>query len=374
MLSIVLIVLLASLVLALLWYNIKIYKQVQLFSNTNQKINNLNVIQDFMEAMGEDIPADKKIEKINEVLIQRYDIKYSTIVVFNGAEYEIKATNVDEKHWEVLKNLHMDEMFKESVETATPKYVTVDNENEKLPYQVVELARAKSAMFFPLYNDNIYIGYWIIESGEIHAFDTIDTTVLSVVKDDIINLLKTVSYQTTLENIYRIDKFTGLYSAEYLYGIAKKSIDKYTLSTVCMLKITNLEEINEQLDRKVGNKTVIEISNLIKQNLSSDYVFVRYMGPKFAIVFSGVETDGVVQFLKDLKKNIERLKMSKGGNIEQEDKTTKKKNSKKQRAISPQVNFVISTYYKGTAIEAVTKKLEEYLDSTDSKENDINYI
>ena len=33
--------------------------------------------------------------------------------------------------------------------------------------------RAKSAMFFPLYIDNIYIGYWIIESDIPHAFDEV---------------------------------------------------------------------------------------------------------------------------------------------------------------------------------------------------------
>ena len=29
----------------------------------------------------------------------------STIVVFNGAEYEVKASNVDPKHWKTLSKL-----------------------------------------------------------------------------------------------------------------------------------------------------------------------------------------------------------------------------------------------------------------------------
>lgn len=38
-----------------------------------------------------------KIKKINDILIEKYEIKYSTIVVFDGAEYQIKATNVEPK-------------------------------------------------------------------------------------------------------------------------------------------------------------------------------------------------------------------------------------------------------------------------------------
>ena len=38
----------------------------------------------------------------------------STIVVFDGAEYVIKASNVDEKHYDVLSNLHTEEIFQDS--------------------------------------------------------------------------------------------------------------------------------------------------------------------------------------------------------------------------------------------------------------------
>ena len=38
------------------------------------------------------------------------------------------------------------------------------------------------------------------------------------------------------------------------------------------------------------------------------------------------------------------------------------------------INIVLSTYYKGTALEGLTKKLEEYLDEADKEENTINYL
>ena len=42
--------------------------------------------------------------------------------------------------------------------------------------------------------------------------------------------------------------------------------------------------------------------------------------------------------------------------------------------VRPTVNFAIGNYYKGTGIEKVTKKLEEYLDRADKKEHNINFI
>lgn len=358
-------ILLVVIIIALMIYNIVVYKRIQNFNSINQKITGLNVLQDFMNTIGEYSSVDEKIEKINEILIEKYDIKYSTIVMFDGAEYVIKASNVQEQHWEALRNLHNQEIFKDSISTATPKYVTVNNDSERLPYQTMEFGRAKSAMFFPLYIDNVYIGYWIIESGQPHAFDKIDTTILEVVKENIIAVYKTISYQNTVENISRKDLFSELNSAEYLYGKGKKIIDKYTTSAVCMFKIINLPEINEEYNRETGNEVIIEVSDYIKESLSSEYVFVRYMGPKFAIVFSGIDVNGVVDFVQDMKGNIENLQI---------EEVVSNNSKTKPRYVSPKLNFVLTTYYKGTALENVTKKLEEYLDNADEGESDINNI
>lgn len=332
-----------------------------------------------MKVAGDEETVDDKLNRINDIIIEKYNIKYSTIVVFDGAEYVIKASNVDKIHNETLSNLHTEEIFQDSVSTATPKYITVENENEKLPYQKVEMGRAKSAMFFPLYIDNIYIGYWIIESGKMHAFDNLDTTIIEVVKDNIISVLSTVSYQSAMESIVRTDKFTGLYSAEYLYGIGKRTFDKYPTSAVCMFKIINIEEINEKVSRQTGNDIITEVSNIVKAKMSSQYVFVRYMGPKFVIVFSGVDEASCGEFLKTLKQEIEELEI-----IEEEEEVEKIKiiNGKKMRVkekheaknASPKLNIVVSTYYKSTGLEQLTAKLEDYLDTTDKNESQVNYI
>lgn len=368
MVTAVIIVILVIVVVALLAYNLNINKKIQELNNVNQKVTSLNVLQEFMSTIGEEESVDNKITKINNILIEKYDIKYSTIVVFDGAEYVIKATNVSEKHWDTLRNLQSEDIFKDSITTATPKYVTVNNDKERLPYQKLEFGRAKSAIFFPLYIDNIYIGYWILESGLPHAFDKLDTTILEVVKDNILSVIKSVSYQSVVESLQRKDLYSELSNAEYLYGKGRKIVDRYPTSTVCMFNIINLDDINEEANRKTGNNVVTEVSRYIKNNISDEYIFVRYMGPKFVIVFSGIDTDGVTSFIQELKTEVESMEIEIVGANES------KKKTKKKDFVSPKLNFVLTTYYKGTALESLNKKLEEYLNEADIDESDINLI
>ena len=185
-------------------------------------------------------------------------------------------------------------------------------------------------------------------------------------------------YQKTLESIVRKDLFTGLYSEEYLYGKGKKVIDQYTTSAVCMFRITNLEEINDNYSRKLGNQVVMDISEFIGNNISNEYIFIRYMGPKFVIVFSGVDIDSVTEFISDVKNQAEELEISLPENkgieeieIEAIDRKKKKEESIKVKA---KLNFVLTTYYKGTGMEEVLKKLEQYVDNAEKTENDITCI
>lgn len=362
----VIIVILIVVIFSLIMYNMSINKKIKKFKSINQRITNLQVVQDFINTIGKDETIESKFKKINQILVEKYEIKYSTIVIFDGAEYVIKASNVEEKHWSTLNGLHEIELFTDSISTATPKYVTVNNDNERLPYQKTEFGRAKSAIFFPLYIDNVYIGYWIIESGTPHDFDNVDTTILEVIKDNIVSVLKSIEYQKTLESIVRKDQFSGLFSETYLYGEGKRIIDKYTSSTICMFKITNIEEINKKSSRELGNEVIIKLSEYISKNISKEYIFIRYMGPKFVIAFGGVEISGVANYLKDIKNKIEDLEII----IEKENENGE---SEKQIAV-PTINFVLSTYYKGTGMEEVLKKEEEYLDNADNNESNITSI
>ncbi len=361
--TIVVILFLVAIIIGLTFYNMSIHKKIDAFRSIDKQIESLNVLQDFINTISETSSADEKLRKINDILIEKYGIKYSTIVIYNGAEYEIKASNVAEKHWENLRQLQKEPIFADSIETATPKYITVNNEGEKLPYQKMEFGRAKSAMFFPIYIDNVYLGYWIIEGGTPHEFDNVDTTILEVVKNNIVAVLKTVENQDIVEKTIRDDEYSELKTAQYLYTEGKKTIDKYPESTVCIFKIINLVEINEKISRKTGNKVISKVCKTINEDLADEYIFVRYMGPKFAIVFSGIDMKAVAEFMKMIKEKVENLEIEPASDFEGED--TK---------VSPKINVALAKYYKGTPLIGVTKKLEEYLDKAEKGESNINCL
>ena len=89
---VIIVILLVIIIGALIAYNFMIYKKLKVYSNMEQKVLNLDVVQDFMSTIGNQASVEDKIQRINEIIIEQYNlntektqlnIKYSTIVVFD---------------------------------------------------------------------------------------------------------------------------------------------------------------------------------------------------------------------------------------------------------------------------------------------------
>lgn len=61
--AVAVVIILVLIVIGLIIYNLNIHKKIQAFNNINQRINNLSIVQDFMNTIGEYSTVDEKIKK-----------------------------------------------------------------------------------------------------------------------------------------------------------------------------------------------------------------------------------------------------------------------------------------------------------------------
>ena len=88
-------------------------------------------------------------------------------------------------------------------------------------------------------------------------------------------------------------------------------------------------------------------------------------------MFCGVDINGVEEFIKDIKENVEKLEIKLYEDFEMEEDN---KSKKQNQIVNSKLNLAISSYYKGTGLEEVLKKLEDYLDNTEKDESNITSI
>ena len=201
-----LLIILLILILAMSNY----YKNVLNFYNSDMKHKIIEVTQNMFEIMGKDIPADERFENLNNSLINKLGIDYSSILLYDGNTYEVKASNVEDEYKGILADIASDNNFKGNISKNNSKYITVP-QNQTLLYKSAIERNIKSALFIPIYYNNKYIGFWLVESKKVQAYEKFIDEYIESMRKNLSIFIEDTEFHNTLEIARNEDEQTAFY-------------------------------------------------------------------------------------------------------------------------------------------------------------------
>lgn len=302
------------------------------------------IMQRMFELMASAIPAEKKIEELNNIIIEVFNPKSSTISLYDGIDYEIKATNVDKMYEDSIAAIAEEQDFKNNAVQNISKYLVAAG-GRILGYKSAMERGIKSSMFSPVYYNGTYLGFWLLEDDAENAYDSISKEELAKLKDNMGVFIENVTSQASIEKAYNIDKQTGFYNNLYLFSNARQKTSSVENSALTIILLTNLPLINDNYGREVGNRLLERAAKLLEETFSSDNIFIRYSGSRFCIVSPGVTSDNIHSTLERFISNVKMQEEMVGSN-----------------RVVIQPNVVIHTIKKQSNIEREISKMAQYVD------------
>lgn len=346
-----LLILVTLILLVLAVFYILQLKQLKYYETVSKNLSTMAVIQNMFEIIGDNISAKEKIEELNKKIIENFNAKYSTISVYDGTSYEVKATNIDKMYIDSIGSIAEEVDFKNNTIRNVSKYITTSHD-KTLMYKTAVERKIRSCMFSPIYFNGTYIGFWIMEDEEENAFDEISKDELAKLKNNMGVFIENTLNQSIIETAENTDKQTGFYNSLYLYSNTVKILNSKPTSALILLCLNNLEEINEKYTRNVGNILIIKIANLLKELFSNDTIFIRYSGKRFLLVCPNTDVDSIQPLVEKLVTNISNI--------------TEYVNEQKVNLTS---QFVLHTFRKQNNVEKELQKMVKY--SEEIKESNV---
>lgn len=242
-----------------------------------------NTIQKMFDILGSDINTNKKIDKLNNVIISAFRPKYSSIVLFDGENHIMKSTNVEDCYIDVIKNVYEESIFSGCTNKDTSKYI-ISKVNNIVSYKSALERGIRSVMFSPIFYDDVYLGFWIIEDEKENAFDNISENDLKKFKYNLGLFIENIGMQSTIEIADNTDIQTGYYNRVYLYSNSRQILTKSQTSSITMIELKNVPDINDKYGRNIGNTLILKMCNAIKDIVSKESVLVRYTGLRFLVI------------------------------------------------------------------------------------------
>lgn len=341
--------------LILIIYIFYLFRQLDIFQKLKKNYSSVVILQKIMEVLGKKISGQEKMEEINKILIQDNDIMYSTIVSYDGDNHVVQASNVNIAYHDVFKEIIEEPIFKNNVMKNIPKYVT-SSYGETLKYTSARERGICSSMIMPLYLNESYTGYWLIEDKNPNAFDRFEKIQLSILKNNLVLIIESSNYQSTIEKMAVSDRLTGLYNRYYLYSKGRSIINDYPVSTVVIADIDHFKRINDTYGHDVGDKVLVNMVQTTLKCLTKQDIFVRFGGEEFVILFPGKSPNETKQKIDEIREVISREKFETGNN----------------EYINVTVSYGMSTFQPGGSLDTVLKNADVALYR--AKENGRNRI
>lgn len=289
---------------------LKYKEKIKYYKVAIGNMSGMLVVQRMFELMSSAIPLKQKLSEANNIILESFGSKYSTIATFDGEKYEIKVSNVDPVFQDRILELPQDKVFKINVQKNVPKYL-VGADGKVLTYQTAMERHIRSAMFLPIYHSGNITGFWLLEDEKTGAFDNISNEELVRIKENIGVFLDNMSMQDAIEMAENKDKQTGFYNCLYLYSTLRQKLANVSDSTLVLINFANLGEINSKFSRDVGDKLLLKASTYLKEIVGGKDILVRYSGNKFCIVSPGTTVENmqatIERYLSNVKSYVEHI-------------------------------------------------------------------
>lgn len=139
------------------------------------------------------------------------------------------------------------------------------------------------------------------------------------VSDQVRKLISDYTYQISLamENIELVeelkeaaekDSLTKLYNRKYFFEEGNRMLNELSdeLISIVMIDIDHFKSINDNHGHIIGDKTLLHLSNKMKQYFSKDTLIARYGGEEFIMIIKSNTKYETFELIDDFRMQIER--------------------------------------------------------------------
>lgn len=294
----------------------RFYEVEKNYAIMTKNYSTITILQEIMVILGSKIPTSNKLEKINHVLIERFGIPYSTIIESCEQGNIVKTSNLPPEMYDEIAEVDKEKAFKETLKNNVPKYLS---SAQMLDYPTAADRGIRSALIFPLYREEKYQGFWILEDNRNNAFDMIEKTQLSIIKDNITLVLQNNDYAISLENktseleeanekleeMANRDGLTGAFNKAFMHKKLDETFNgNRRQAAVIIMDIDHFKNYNDKNGHMEGDNLLRSLAALLNDSLRDKDMLFRFGGEEFVILFPETSHEDVVMVSERIRQRV----------------------------------------------------------------------
>jgi diguanylate cyclase (GGDEF)-like protein len=183
------------------------------------------------------------------------------------------------------------------------------NDDYRFDYKPIEGERGFSSLIsVPLISQDRIIGILRLNNTKKGAYQFDDLRLLDFISDLASSAINNARLYEKTEELSTKDSLTGFYIHRYMKERLREEIRRSQINSqplsIIMMDIDHFKDYNDRYGHSAGDKVLLGIADIIRNNIKDSYVVARYGGEEFVMIMPSTDINKARLVAEGIRKDI----------------------------------------------------------------------
>lgn len=277
------------------------FENAKLYEQSNVMINELRLINEITKQLNQSLRLNEIFNSASTEILSIFGADYCCILQ-SDKDHEkliVQATNLPAMFHETFILEHG---FSGLIYTTKEPIIISDYwSNDKVESRLMQMSNSRSLIGSPILVNGQVEGVILVVHSKPNFFSYDNYKLLQVLSGHIGLAMTNASLHAEVKRMVITDNLTGLYVRHYLDEQANLMQKKDFCGSLIVVDIDYFKRVNDTYGHQVGDKILIQVSQIIKSSIRDSDIAARWGGEELAIYLPQVAKDQTVRIAERIR-------------------------------------------------------------------------
>jgi diguanylate cyclase (GGDEF)-like protein len=287
----------------------KLTKAEEQLRKMKEKVIHLELIYDVMSKIDSSLDLSKFLNSLVKLLGERLKIERFAIILKDEKtdELVVEATYGLPPSIKGIRFAPTEGVTGLAFSTGEKIYIPDTRRDRRYLHWKGEFLEEGSFLSIPLKFGNEVLGVLNLNKSQIAGFNDEEIELMEKIASQIAIAIKNSKLIYQVKWIYSRDVLTGLFNRNAMMDKVSEAIANSETFSFILLDIDDFRNINLEYGYNFGDRVLIEISNILKNNFRKIDVISRFGGDEFAVMLRGSSKEHALREIEKIKNEISNI-------------------------------------------------------------------
>lgn len=281
------------------------FENAKLYEQSNLHINELRLINELTKRLNQSLRLKEIFQFVTMELLQVFEADYCCVLQLNkeNDQFIVMSSNIPDMSSEKFAPQYG---FCGIVyETKEPLIISDYWDNRTVTSRLMDDTGSRSLIASPILVEGQVVGVILITHKTANFFSYANYKLLQVMSTHIGLAVTNASLHAEVRRMVITDNLTGLHARHYLNEQIQRRQRKDPLGALILVDIDHFKQINDTFGHQVGDRILIQVSNIIRASIRQGDIAARWGGEELAIYLPNIRAEQAYRIAERIRTHVQ---------------------------------------------------------------------